>query len=48
MASSRVTDPSSRPSVAAKPLLVVARAANPSEASSLADPRSHGLGISSG
>src|SRR6266511_3911311 len=47
-ASSRVTDPSSRPRVAAWPLLVVASAWNPSEASSLAEPWSHALGISSG
>ena len=42
--SSRVTSPSMRPSVAAKPPLVVASAAKPSEASSRADPASHGLG----
>jgi hypothetical protein len=47
-ASSRVTEPSSLPSVAAKPLLVVASAENPSHSSSLAEPASHGLGISSG
>ena len=47
-ASSRLTEPSSRPRVAANPLLVVARASNPSQASSLADPASQGLGMSSG
>src|SRR5918992_3110701 len=47
-ASSRVTRPSARPRVAANPLLVVARAWKPREASSTADPRSHGLGSSSG
>ena len=47
-ASSRVTDPSSRPSVAANPLLVVASAANPSEASNLAEPWSQALGMRSG
>src|SRR5258705_7497783 len=47
-ASSRVTAPSGRPSVAAKPPLVVASAAKPSEASSRADPASHGFGSSSG
>ena len=48
IASSRVTDPSRRPRVAAKPLLVVARAWNPSQASSRADPWSQGLGSSRG
>src|SRR5690242_14753509 len=48
IASSRVTFPSRRPRVAANPLLVVARAAKPSEANSFAEPRSHGLGSSSG
>jgi hypothetical protein len=47
-ASSRVTEPSRRPSVAAKPLLVVASASNPSDASSLAEPASHALTSSSG
>src|SRR5919198_146500 len=47
-ASRRVTVPSSRPSVAAWPLLVVASAWKPSQASSLADPASHGFGSSSG
>ncbi len=47
-ASWRVTRPSRRPSVAAKPLLVVARAVKPSDANSRADPRSHGLGITNG
>ena len=42
--SSRLTEPSFRPSDAAKPELVVARASNPRDASSLAEPRSHGLG----
>lgn len=36
-ASARVTDPSSRPRVAAKPLLVVASASKPSDSSSFAD-----------
>ena len=48
MASSLVTEPSLRPRVAAKPELVVARASNPSDASSLAEPRSQGFGIRSG
>ena len=48
MASSRLTEPSLRPKVAAKPELVVARASNPSDASSLAEPRSQGFGIRSG
>ncbi len=43
-ASSLLTEPSFRPSVAAKPELVVASASNPSDASSLAEPRSHGFG----
>src|SRR5438067_8502154 len=47
-ASSLVTDPSRRPRVAACPLLVVASASNPSDASSLAAPASHALGISNG
>src|ERR687898_197273 len=45
---SRVTCPSARPRVAANPLLVVASAWKPREASSTAEPRSHGLGRSSG
>src|SRR4051794_14858831 len=48
IASSRVTPPSSRPSVAAWPLLVVASASKPSEPSRTAEPASHGLGMSSG
>src|ERR1700761_9530658 len=48
IASSRVTEPSRRPSDAAKPLLVVARASKPSAASRRAEPISHGLGMSSG
>ena len=48
MASSRVTVPSSRPRVAAKPPLVVARASKPQAASRRAEPASHGLGSSSG
>ena len=48
IASARVTDPSCRPSVVAKPLLVVASASKPSDASSRAEPASHGLGMSSG
>src|SRR5438128_12400688 len=47
-ASSRVTDPSSRASVAAKPLLVVASALKPAAASSVAEPASHGFGSRSG
>ena len=47
-ASSRVTDPSRRPRVAANPPLVVARASKPMAARSLAEPGSHGLGMSSG
>ncbi len=47
-ASSRVTELSTRPSVAANPLLVVASASKPSEASSFADPASHGFGMSRG
>ena len=48
IASSRVTLPSRRPSVAAKPLLVVASAPNPSAASTRAEPASHGFGSNSG
>src|SRR5215468_4617095 len=47
-ASSRLTEPSRRPSVAANPELVVASAWNPREASSFADPWSHGFGSSNG
>jgi len=47
-ASSLLTEPSLRPRVAAKPELVVARASKPSDASSLAEPRSHGFGNRSG
>src|SRR5215471_9197225 len=47
-ASSRLTEPSRRPSVAANPELVVASAWKPREASNAADPRSHGFGSSSG
>ena len=47
-ASSRVTDPSNRPRVAANPLLVVASAWKPSDASRRAEPASHGFGMSSG
>src|ERR1700749_2582292 len=47
-ASSRLTEPSRRPSVAAYPELVVGSAWKPSEASSLAEPWSHGFGSSSG
>jgi hypothetical protein len=47
-ASFRLREPSSQPSVAAWPLLVVANAWKPSEASSLALPASQGLGMSSG
>jgi hypothetical protein len=48
IASSRVTSPSGRPRVAAKPPLVVASASKPSDARRAADPGSHGLGSSSG
>ena len=43
-----MTAPSSRPSVAACPLLVVARAWNPIQPSTAAEPMSHALGMSSG
>jgi len=43
-----VTLPSLRPREAAKPELVVARALKPSDASNLAEPRSHGFGSRSG
>ena len=46
--SASVTRPSSRPSVAACPPLVVATAENPTNANNLAVPRSHALGRSSG
>ena len=46
--SSSVTPPSSRPSVKANPALVVASALNPSDASNLAEPASHGLGMMNG
>ncbi len=48
IASSAVTPPSRRPSVAANPELVVAMAANPSEANSFAEPASQAFGITSG
>lgn len=47
-ASSWVTWPSRRPRVAAKPLLVLAIASKPSDASSRAEPASQALGCSSG
>src|SRR5947209_5960828 len=47
-ASSRVTDPSRRPRVAANPPLVVARASKPMASRRRADPTSHGFGINSG
>jgi hypothetical protein len=43
--SSSVTLPSNRPSVNAKPELVVASALNPSAAKTRAEPASHGFGI---
>ena len=43
-----VTVPSARPSVKARPLLVVASALKPSPASTLALPASQGLGITNG
>src|SRR3954469_2621659 len=46
--SSSVAAPSARPSVNAKPLLVVASAANPSDSSTRAEPTSHGLGMTKG
>jgi hypothetical protein len=42
---SKPTAPSGRPREKAKPALVVASALNPSDASSLAVPISHGLGM---
>ncbi|SRR5712691_572553 len=47
-ACSLLAEPSGRPNVAAKPLLVVASAGKPSHSRSLAEPASHGFGISSG
>ena len=47
-ASSRLTEPSSRPRLAANPLLVVARASYPTQARIRADPASQGFGSSSG
>ena len=47
-AASRSIDPSRPPRVAAAPLLVVHRAKNPSDSSSLAEPTSHGFGARSG
>src|SRR5436305_11655561 len=47
-ASSRLTDPSGRPKVAANPPLVVAKASKPTDARILAEPSSHGFGITSG
>src|SRR3954471_17566686 len=46
--SSRVTSPSARPSVNAKPELVVASALKPSSASIRAEPASHGFGMTNG
>src|SRR3954451_19600249 len=46
--SSRVTSPSARPSVNAKPELVVASALKPSSSSIRAEPASHGFGITNG
>ena len=46
--SSSVTSPSNRPSVKAKPALVVASALKPSAVSTFADPASQGLGITNG
>src|SRR3954465_5841676 len=46
--SSRVTSPSARPSVNAKPELVVASALKPSSSSIRAEPTSHGFGITNG
>src|SRR3954470_22941921 len=48
LTSSRVPVLSARPSVNARPPLVVARALKPSPSSTLADPASHGLGITKG
>src|SRR4051794_3767335 len=46
--SSSVTRPSRRPRLNAKPPLVVASALKPSEASTLAEPASHGFGMTKG
>ena len=46
--SSRESAPSVRPSAPAEPLLVVASASKPAAASTLAEPGSHGFGISNG
>src|SRR4051794_10115758 len=46
--SSRVTSPSARPSVNAKPELVVASALKPSSSSMRAEPASQGFGITNG
>jgi hypothetical protein len=46
--SSRVTSPSCRPSVKAKPALVVASASNPSAPNTFAEPASHGFGMTNG
>ena len=46
--SSSVTPPSRRPSVNAKPELVVASALKPSASSTRAEPASHGFGITNG
>src|SRR5262249_16377612 len=48
IASAAVTEPSSRPSVAAEPLLVVAPAPKPSEAGSPPEPPAPGVGSKSG
>src|SRR3954449_12170077 len=46
--SSSVTSPSARPSVNAKPELVVASALKPSSSSMRAEPASHGFGMTKG
>src|SRR3954466_8864659 len=46
--SSSVTSPSARPSVNAKPELVVASALKPSSSSMRAEPASHGFGMTNG
>src|SRR3954453_21598072 len=48
MTSSSVTSPSPRPSLNAKPELVVASALKPSPSSTRAAPASHGLGMTNG
>src|SRR5919201_976713 len=48
MTSSSAAPPSSRPSVNAKPELVVARAGKPSDSSTRAEPTSQGFGITNG